>query len=260
MRQIMTMLIMSIACFCDGQEIPDDRLQRIYEATVRVKCNGAIGTGTVFDEDAQYYYILTNDHVVDGGQHPVTIEYTKRHKKSSRISAKVIGRKHTKGLTFDIAILRVLKSKVATTLPVIPIGSAKPNLLLTTGCQAGAIQSTQQCLVKERRNNLIYYNPTSLPGRSGSSMTDVEGKEILGLVAWMTGGSNSVGVAMTGASIRDWCYSIVSANRVGDFVRVRELETMTIEGLEPLPAGAIPIPPATEEDSIPDEGDANENE
>ncbi len=260
MKQIIMILIMGIASFCDAQDIPDDRLQRIYEATVRVKCNGGIGTGTVFDQDAEYYYILTNDHVVDGGQYSVTIEYTKSHRKSGRISAKVIGTKHTKGLTFDIAILRVLKSKIGKTLPVIPIGSAKPSLLLTTGCQAGAIQSTQQCLVKERRNNLIYYNPTSLPGRSGSAMTDVEGKEILGLVAWMTGGSDSVGVAMSGASIKDWCYSIVNANRVGDFVRVRELETMVIEGIEPLPQGAVPIPLATEEDSIPNVGGDNENE
>mgnify|MGYP003650101234 CR=1 FL=1 len=257
---IRNLIIMVLLLSCNltlAQQIPDDRLQRVYEATVRVKCNGGIGTGTVFDEDDRYYYILTNDHVVDGGNYPVTIEYNKKHRKSGRLSAKVIGRKHTKGLTFDIAILRLSKLKVSDTLPVIPIGTDDPKLLLTCGCQAGAMPSVQQCLVVQRIDNLVKYSPTSLPGRSGSAMTDVEGKEILGLVAWMTGGENSVGVAMTGSSIRDWCYSVVNAVRTNNMVLVRELETKSIDGVVQLPTDTFLIPLAREEDSIPEFGDSD---
>ena len=53
MKQIIMILIMGIASFCDAQDIPDDRLQRIYEATVRVKCNGGIGTGTLLFGEVQ---------------------------------------------------------------------------------------------------------------------------------------------------------------------------------------------------------------
>ena len=259
---IKTFIIMSLlAVPCFGQDVPDDRMQRIYETTVRVLANGSIGTGSIFHKDDKYYYILTNDHVVGDNSH-VNIEYTRNHVKSSRIRAEVIGSKHTKGLTIDVAILRISKSSLNNIdLPVMPIGETAPNmndkLLITCGCQNGARPSIQQCYMVQRVNNLIKYTPTSLPGRSGSMLCDVEGKEILGLVAWMSGGENSVGIAMTCSSIRDFCYGVVQASSGNDPIAVRALENSDIEGVVPLPIGAFEIPPAREEDAIPTAGDSN---
>ena len=229
------------------QNVPNDRLQRVYEATVRVSVSGGIGTGTVFHEDEKHYYILTNEHVISGNRY-ANIEFSKAHWPSPKIRGEVIAKKHTSGLTIDVAIVRITKASINNvTLPVIPIGRVAPTmetrLLLTCGCQAGAKPSLQQCVIVERRNNLIKYRPTSLPGRSGSALTDPEGKEILGLVAWMSGGSNSVGMAMTCTSIRQWAYDAV--NGVNNTTVMSDLPEG--DSISLLPQGASEIPLADEQ-------------
>jgi len=244
---VLFMLITASACFCQDsitQTVPQDRLQRVYEATVRVSVSGGIGTGTVFHEDKDHYYILTNEHVVSGSN-TAKIEFSKAHWPSNKITGKVIGRRHTNGLTIDVAIIRITKKSVNfVDLPVIPIGRVAPTmdtrLLLTCGCQAGAKPSLQQCVIVERQNNLIKYRPTSLPGRSGSALTDTEGKVILGLVAWMSGGSNSVGMAMTCTSIHDWCYSVVDPNRNSSQSVITTVTRLPQDAVE------IPLAPATQ--------------
>jgi len=232
------------------QNVPNDRLQRVYEATVRVSVSGGIGTGTVFHEDEKHYYILTNEHVISGNPY-ANIEFSKAHWPSGKIRGKVIAKKHTSGLSIDVAIVRITKSSINNVkLPVIPIGRTAPTmetrLLLTCGCQAGARPSLQQCIIVERRNNLIKYRPTSLPGRSGSALTDPEGKEILGLVAWMSGGSNSVGMAMSCTSIRQWCYDAVNGVNNTDVI----LELPDTDPVSPLPEGAFEIPLSIETEPV----------
>ena len=176
-----------------------DRLDRIYDATVRVSVSGGTGTGTIFKEDDKFYYILTNAHVATANR--VGLEFTKNHYPSPRYQGEVTFRVLRSGV--DVAVVRVAKSALPAgiNLPVIPLASSdevvKELFLVTSGCQAGERPSIQNTITTRDTNNLIYYLPTSRPGRSGSALVSRDGKTIQGLVAWMTDqGPSSEGLAM----------------------------------------------------------------
>lgn len=176
-----------------------DRLDRVYDATVRVSVSGGTGTGTIYKEDDLYYYILTNAHVATANR--VGLEFTKNHYPSPRYQGEVVFRVLRSGV--DVASVRVAKSSLPAgiNLPVIPLATAeqvsKELLLVTSGCQAGERPSVQNTVTTRDTANLIYYLPTSRPGRSGSALISRDGKTIQGLVAWMTDrGPSSEGLAM----------------------------------------------------------------
>ena len=186
-----------------------DRLQRIYEATCRVSVSGGTGTGTVFREDGNHYYILTNAHVV-GASKTAGVEFIKDHWPSPRLRAAVTGRKLIQNGSFDVAVLRLAKSQLnGVELPVIPLATGQDApaevRLITCGCQAGEMPSLQQVLTIKNSGQLIYYVPPAKPGRSGSALIDIEGEKIYGLVAWETrNGTKSNGLAMTTERILPW--------------------------------------------------------
>ena len=198
---LMLMPTVAIAQVTDPVEVViEDRLSRIHDATVRVSVSGGTGTGTVYKEDENYYYILTNQHVAGNVGTSVGLEFTKDHYPSPRFVGTVT--KSVKRPGIDVAEVRLLKNALprGLTLPVIPLaepGDAPRELyLITAGCQAGERPSIQMTLTLEDQGKLIYYLPTSRPGRSGSSLVNREGTKIYGLVAWMTGGRDSKGLAM----------------------------------------------------------------
>lgn len=190
-----------------------DRLTRIVESTVRVSVSGGTGTGTVFNEDENFYYILTNAHVV-GNSRTVGLEFTKNHFASPRYVGEVEKRSLLSGQAFDVAVVKIAKSTLPAhiKLPVMEIAGPndKPRqiLLVTCGCQAGEMPSVQLTATTKQDDKVIYYLPTSRPGRSGSSLVDIEGNKIYGLVAWMTGqGRDAQGLAMTSERIRPWVFN-----------------------------------------------------
>jgi len=182
-----------------------DRLDRIHDATVRVSVAGGVGTGMIYKEDDRYYYVVTNQHVV-GNANSVGLEFTRNHYPSPRYQGTVTKRMKRSGV--DVAEVRIAKVSLpeGINLPVIPLADAddppRELFLVTSGCQAGERPSIQLTLTVKETNGLIYYIPTSRPGRSGSALVDRDGKKIYGLVAWMTGGNNSQGLAMTADVIR----------------------------------------------------------
>jgi hypothetical protein len=214
-----------------SQEVPidADRLNRIYEATVRVSVQGGTGTGTVFREDDQFYYILTNAHVATNQE--VGLEFTKDHYPSPRFKGSLVTRVMRSGI--DVAVVRIAKSALPTglTLPVIPLATPEQVtselFLVTSGCQAGERPSVQLTLTTRTTNGLIYYLPTSRPGRSGSALISRDGKTIQGLVAWMTDNSaKSEGLAMR--------VDVIRAIALG--------QTATTEIVSDFPDGAVQIP------------------
>jgi hypothetical protein len=227
---------------CQEKQTIDDRLTRLYESTVRVSTNSGTGTGNVFNESETHYYVLTNAHVV-GRASNVGIEFTKFWKNipyhSPVIRGKVEQRRLIEGGSFDVAIVSIPKSSMrGVKIPVIPLATrvdddeAQKLGLLTNGCQAGELPSIQPIRVKKSDGQLIYYVPTSRPGRSGSAIVDVKSGKIYGLVAWMTGqGKNSQGLAMTAKRIRPW---VLNKNAVIE-------TTMTPEDVRQIPL-APPLP------------------
>ena len=189
----------------DNQQVVEDRLDRIHDATVRVSVSGGTGTGMVYREDDANYYVLTNQHVV-GNANTVGLEFTRNHYPSPRYQGTVTKRRKASGI--DVAEVRIAKASLPAgiNLPVIPLAMAddppRELFLVTAGCQAGERPSVQLTLTIRESQGLIYYLPTSRPGRSGSALVNRDGTKIYGLVAWMTGGRDSQGLAMTVDVIR----------------------------------------------------------
>lgn len=236
MRWLFLVLMFGVIDFAQAQQIiltqetktEQDRLDRIYEATVRVSVSGGTGTGTIYKEDNDYYYILTNQHVV-GNSKSAGLEFTKNHYPSPRYQGVVTRSRNANGI--DVAEVRIPKASLpdGIDLPVIPlaqVGDAPRELfLVTSGCQAGERPSIQLTITTDSKTGLIYYLPTSRPGRSGSSLVSRDGTKIYGLVAWMTGGKDSQGLAMTTEAIRGFLQG--TASEVADI---------------DLPEGAVEIP------------------
>ena len=214
----------------------NDRLTRIVESTVRVSVSGGVGTGTVFNEDEDFYYILTNAHVV-GNSRTVGLEFTKNHFASPRYVGEVEKRSLLSGQAFDVAVVKLRKSSIPShiKLPIMEIAGPndKPRqlLMVTCGCQAGEMPSVQLTATTKQDDKLIYYLPTSRPGRSGSSLVDIEGNKIYGLVAWMTGqGRDSQGLAMTSDRIRPWVFN----------------QSLSVSYMDNFPEDAVEIPLASD--------------
>lgn len=213
-----------------------DRLTRIVESTVRVSVSGGVGTGTVFNEDNDFYYILTNAHVV-GNSRTVGLEFTKNHFASPRYIGEVEKRSLLSGQAFDVAVVKIRKNTLPAhiKLPVMEIAGPddKPRqlLMVTCGCQAGEMPSVQLTATTKQDDRLIYYLPTSRPGRSGSALVDIEGNKIYGLVAWMTGqGRDAQGLAMTSERIRPWLFN----------------QSLSVSYIDNFPQDAVEIPLASD--------------
>ncbi len=78
---------------------------------VRVEHSGGLGSGFVIDKDG---HILTNAHVVDGAQGPISVSFSNNEK----VQAKVIGVDNAT----DVAVLKV--DVPASALTVMPLGSS----------------------------------------------------------------------------------------------------------------------------------------
>jgi len=192
----------------------DERLKEYYQACCRISVSGGVGSGTIFKEDSSNYYVLTNAHVV-GNARNVNLEFAKFNGDvvyySPSIQGKVLRKKLISSGAFDVAIVQVPKQNMrGVKLPVFEISETeninKNELhIFTSGSQAGELGSIQPVHINKTDNQLIYYIPTARPGRSGSSIVDLNTGKIVGLVAWLTGeGSQSQGLAMTSIRIRSW--------------------------------------------------------
>lgn len=226
-----------------AQATEHDRLSKAYCATCRVSVQGGVGTGTIFHETDQHYYVLTNAHVAKRGDR-VSLEFTSPdlpgitgHYNSPKIPGTVVASRLVDGESFDVSIVRLEKRHFPFQMPVIQLAQKGEHnfgdvRLLTVGCQAGEWPSLQKVTINEIRSNVIYYRPTSRPGRSGSSLVDVDSNRIVGLVAWMDTQRNQ-GIAMSVDKIRDW----INGNMPADF----RVNVSLPPGAEPI--GLAPHPP-----------------
>ena len=90
-------------------------ITQMYEkygaGVVRVEHGSGLGSGFVFDKEG---HILTNAHVVDGAQGPISVSFSNNEK----VEAKVVGVDNAT----DVAVLKV--DVPASALTVIPLGSS----------------------------------------------------------------------------------------------------------------------------------------
>ncbi len=154
-----------------------------------------LGSGVVFEEDENYYYALTNNHVItdvlDGVKYRVS--YTVTDIYGTEYSASLV---MSDGDDNDVAIVKFLKSSTANyTLPKVNY-TARLNsnmtpgeFVLAVGNPSGVnnIVTYGEVLGWKRIGNVSYnvlnHNALINPGNSGGALCDMQGN-LLGLNTW----------------------------------------------------------------------------
>lgn len=172
----------------------------VMRASCRVLAgDGGRGSGCVFHDDGQYYYVLTNAHVATTSR--ASCDFWRAGRQSVRMPADLVFRNHRDG--FDVAILRISKSHFGGFV-VRPIPLAHPQTqlqagqqVLTVGCANATWPTLQSGHLRSRDANRVTYVPMPAPGRSGSPLFDSAGERIVGLVAWRSADGNNDGRSTT---------------------------------------------------------------
>jgi len=158
--------------------------------------SSAEGSGFVFKEDADYYYALTNFHVIDieisptrlySVEYEVIINYVQI---KAGVSVIAQGDANT-----DLAVIRFPKNSV--TVPLMDLserattGAIANEFILIVGNPGGQINvvSTSkvilicQCLSGIDFNVIYFQFNMQSPGNSGGAVTDIHGN-VLGIITW----------------------------------------------------------------------------
>ncbi|TVP96480.1 MAG: serine protease [Acholeplasmatales bacterium] len=170
------------------------------------------GSGYVFYEDENYYYALTNHHVVDRGSHPraeytVTLFY--RDGANPSVSAELL----FKDDAYDLAVLRFAKG--THTIPVRDISTRlnaplkAGEMLLAVGNPSGInmIVTFGEFLsittIESVAFPVIFHSVMIFSGHSGGALTDLDGN-LVGINAWGNSTDNSSGLAVPLAKIMEF--------------------------------------------------------
>jgi serine protease Do len=174
---------------------------------------GGIGSGVIVSADG---YILTNNHVVEKAD-TVKVSLLDRRE----FTAKVVGTDpHT-----DIAVLKI----DARSLPVVPIGNARPavgDLALAIGNPFGIGQTVTMGIVSatgrgglniEQYEDFIQTDAAINPGNSGGALVNTNG-DLIGIntaiLAGNGGGNQGIGFAIPVAMAREVMDQIVKTGKV----------------------------------------------
>ncbi len=195
-----------------------------YGMTIPYESQGA-GSGVIFDEDDQYVYIVTNDHVVDEAN-SISISVTG----IENISAEIVGTDSSN----DIAVIKVLKSdleaanvdykvakfgdsdKLNVGQSVIAIGNALGEGKSATG---GMISVLNKSLELEGKHLTVIQTSAPInPGNSGGALVNYDG-EVIG-----------INTAKTDTTVAEGMGYAIPSNTVKEIMQ--KLET---EGTQPKP-------------------------
>lgn len=198
-----------------AQDAPDDRLTSVMRATVRVEAEKvdalgnlrqgrSYGTGTVFAEDDEKYYILTNGHVVDQGA-GFSVQFFYEGLESPKTPAILEYKRYYSGSDVDLAILSVRLAQLRGYRPeVIPIAPAdyqlKPGqLVYAASCPMAQPAMSWKSRVLRVLGRTVRFTHAPLSGQSGTGVvTDIDGKpHIAILLAWRISGNSKYGLGMS---------------------------------------------------------------
>jgi len=199
-----------------------------FAATVRVRCGGGIGTGTVIDVQQGQAWILTNAHVASRlvGE-PVTVEFWRDGQRVEGVEGRISWRlmdRHAEGLaTRDMALVTVDLARLGWRPHVIPLAPRGTPLVegqqvYSVGCPEGGWPTGWSGHLTRTGGEVIDFWPPPAQGRSGSALFSADGKQVLGLVAW--GGRNGGG-AMPVDVIHQAMQDSTGAELAGPLVPVR---------------------------------------
>jgi hypothetical protein len=199
--------------------IANDTHDLCRQATVRIRNGSSMGTGTVFRESTDAFYVLTNAHVA-GTQlgNRVELEFWRDGHQSKPVSGDTVAVAYIPRAYRDIAVVKVPKTVLgAYSPPVIPLAGSQDSFdyqnIFSVGCPSGRWPTAFEGFALRRQANggdTIHFVPMPAGGRSGSAIFDVQGRvpQIIGLIAWRSsdegghgldgrGETHGYGIAMT---------------------------------------------------------------
>jgi hypothetical protein len=199
--------------------IANDAHDMCREATVRIRNGSSMGSGTVFRESSDSFYILTNAHVAgtDLGNR-VEVEFWRDGHQSRPVSGDTVAVAYIPRAYRDIAVVRVPKQSLGSyEPPVIPLAGSQDSVnyqnIFSVGCPSGRWPTAFEGFALRRQANggdTIHFVPMPAGGRSGSAIFDVQSRRpsIIGLIAWRStdegghgldgrGETHGYGIAMT---------------------------------------------------------------
>lgn len=175
-------------------------IRECLDATCRVEVAGGMGTGTVFDQDENYVYILTNAHVAQGEGTPLRCVFVRDG------FAQVVNgttrwsvMEGQRDCAVGVIPVREFNGAVPKPIPFDPASvPSRGQTVMSVGCAQGANPTAWLGHVQAVSDWSIDFYPPPHRGRSGSAVFDADGTRILALVTWNGGG---VGVAQQSRAV-----------------------------------------------------------
>lgn len=150
-------------------------LNEVTEAICRVNAGMGWGSGTCFAQDNDYFYVLTNYHVVtDNAQ--IKLEFFRRGLKTPQLNAEVIWRAHQASTDVDFAIARIAKVSFGNypprVIPLIPRNTALENnsYICAVGCPRADWANGWEGQLKYPEGGKVIFTPAPQGGQSGSGI------------------------------------------------------------------------------------------
>jgi len=209
---------------CEGNSGDAMSVHSIFDMHCRIRNNGGTGSGNIVEETETDYFIETNYHVAGGvGKRNSVDIWLGGDLKKSGVPAVVVESWFKSTQSVDIARLRMSKSDVGLSLPVVPYATSNDNYEPRTGdhgffgaCAEGLWPRPRSGNILDVRGGLIYYEPNAIGGDSGSPVVGIVNGQLrcIGRTAWSTRGSSGrwVGLAMTWQRIEQ-----IKRGEVGDY-------------------------------------------
>lgn len=152
------------------------------------------GSGVIYSNDANDYFVLTNEHVIRYYQSlEVYLPNQDRY-----LSATVV--KSNSGL--DLAILKITSLEVLNMCPIEPVTYDVGELVLSVGTPVGLeyVNTVTLGIISKIEENLIQHDAAINPGNSGGPLFNIYG-EIIGLNVSKLNTTNSGNSVVTVAGI-----------------------------------------------------------
>jgi len=150
-------------------------MDEALDAVCRVNTNGARGSGTVFQEDEDKYYVLTNGHVIERAKRG-HLEFFQDGYKSAMIPFKTEYVAYEEGTALDLAIVSVKKKYFGRypprVIPLAPKGTkiGANDLVMAGGCPSAQWACIWKGRVLSNTGAVVSFNAAPIGGQSGSGV------------------------------------------------------------------------------------------
>lgn len=167
-------------------------MSEIMQAVVRIESDKVYGSGTVFSETKDSYFVLTNAHVV-GDSANVDVDFFTVGKHLKRVKGKVVWKQLDERRSVDLAIVEITKSNLGGHKPLV-IKLAKQDVDVDVGDtiysmgfpHARWAMGWYGRIIKDAI--IMHFHPTPFSGQSGSALfATIDGEtRIIAVIGWKT--------------------------------------------------------------------------